>query len=68
MFHIGLPPLRIDGSTAIDGVSGDGLWCARLLDESAELRHCRALNRSLTSAPPRGLGIWQTVNRWREVG
>jgi len=37
VFQIGLPPLRIDIITAIDGVSFDEAWSDRLLTRFADL-------------------------------
>ena len=36
VFQIGLPPLRIDVITAIDGVTFDEAWSARLLTKFAD--------------------------------
>ncbi|MGE3167166.1 MAG: hypothetical protein AB7O52_19845 [Planctomycetota bacterium] len=60
IFQIGVPPLRIDVLTAIDGVSFDAAWSLRLISQFAGLP-VSVLSRSHLIANKRATGRLQDL-------
>lgn len=60
IFQIGVPPLRIDVLTAIDGVSFDAAWSSRLISQFAGLP-VSVLSRSHLIANKRATGRLQDL-------
>jgi hypothetical protein len=69
VFQIGSPPLRIDVITAIDGVSFDEAWSARLLTKFAD-QPAAVLSREHLIRNKRASGRTQDIAdvEWLETG